>query len=87
MSENEIEAIILNKERQSDEARYFLGKHMLEGNNDLVHLNENKGLNWLKEAVKNGHIGALEYKQYWDIRFDKSPKILKIRENLEKVIE
>lgn len=30
-------------------------------------------MNWLKEAIKNNHLGALEYKTYYDIRFDKSP--------------
>jgi len=57
-----LEAIILNKEAQQDEARYVLGRLMIEGTHDQVSKNENKGLNWLKEAVKNGHMGALEYK-------------------------
>jgi len=28
---------------------------MIEGTSDKVQHNENKGLNWLKEAVKKGH--------------------------------
>ena len=48
--------------------------------------NENKGLNYLKEALKAGNIDALEYKTYWDIRFDRTPQLDKIIENLEKVI-
>jgi len=74
--------------KQSNEnARFILGKLMLEGTSDKVPKNDNKGLNWLKEAVKKGHIDALEYKTYWDIRFDRAPKLEKITANLEKVIE
>ena len=40
----------------------------------------------MKDACKNDHIGAIEYKTYWDIRFDRSPKLQKIKESLERVI-
>ncbi len=60
---------------------------MLEGTSDKITKNENKGMNWLKEAAKKGHLGALEYKTYWDIRFDKQPKIEKITANLNKIVE
>jgi len=50
-------------------------------------MNENKGINWMREATKRGHQGALEYKTYWDIRFDRAPKLDKIVENLEKIVE
>ena len=50
----------------------------LEGSSDKVKKNEKKGVNWIKEAIKNGHMGALEYKAYYDIRFDKAPKLAKI---------
>jgi len=53
----------------------------------VVPKNENKGLNWLKEALKKGHLPSLEYKTYWDIRFDRSPKLGAIKENLAKIIE
>lgn len=86
MSEKELEGIILGKEKNMDDARYILGKLMIEGTSETVPQNENKGLNWLKEASKNGHLGALEYKTYWDIRFDRSPKLQKIMESLEKII-
>lgn len=46
-----------------------------------------KGLNFLKDAVKAGNIPALEYKTYWDIRFDKQPKLDKIVANLTKIID
>ena len=71
----------------NDDARYVLGRLMLEGVSEKVPENENKGLNWLREAVKRNHMGTLEYKTYWDIRFDKAPKLDKIVSNLEKVIE
>jgi len=60
---------------------------MIEGTSSKVAKNENKGLNWLKEAVKNGHIPSLEYKTYWDIRFDRQPKLQQIRDNLQKIID
>ena len=87
-TEAELEAIIMAKNNsQSDDARYVLGKLMLEGFSDKVKKNENKGLNWLKEAVKKNHMAALEYKTYWDIRFDRAPKLDKITANLEKIAE
>lgn len=86
MSEQELEAIILKKESQQHEARYVLGKNMIEGLGS-IDKNENKGLNWLKESVKAGNMDALEYKQYWDIRFGKAPSIEEIQMNLEKVID
>ena len=42
-------------------------------------------MNWIKEAIKRGSIHALESKTYWDIRFNKEPKLDKITESLEKV--
>lgn len=85
MTEQELEALILSKQ-SSDDARFVLGKLMIEGTSDKVPKNENKGLNWLKEAAKKGHIPSLEYKTYWDIRFDKQPKLDKITANLEKIV-
>lgn len=85
MTEAELEAHILSK-NGTPEARYVLGKLMIEGSSDKVPKNENKGLNWLKDAIKMGNIDALEYKTYWDIRFDRTPKLDKIVENLEKVV-
>ena len=69
MTEAELEALIL--QGNSNEARFILGRLLLEGLSDSVVKNEKKGINWLKEAIKNGHMGALEYKTYYDIRFDK----------------
>ena len=86
MSEQDLEAIIFKKEDQQHEARYILAKNMIEGLGK-VEKNENKGLNWLRESVKAGSIEALEYKQYYDIRFGKSPNIEDIQANLEKVID
>ena len=41
----------------------------------------------MKEAAKNGHLGAMEYKIYHDIRYDKQPNMKKLFKNLETVIE
>jgi hypothetical protein len=45
----------------------------IEGTNSKIPVNETKGLNWLKDAMYKGDINALEYKTYWDIRFDRAP--------------
>ncbi len=87
MSEAELEAFILAKESNFNDARYVLGKLMVEGSSDKVQHNENKGINWIKEASKQGSFEALEYKTYWDIRFDKAPNLQKITENLNKIID
>lgn len=76
LTEGELEALVL--EKNSDDARYTLGKLLLEGTNDKIKRNEKKGINWIKEAIKNGHLGALEYKTYYDIRFDKQPQMKKL---------
>jgi TPR repeat protein len=86
MSEAELEAIILKeKEGQlSDDARYMLGKNLIEGCfPEKVKRNEKKRLNWIKQAVEHGHLPALEYKTYFDIRFEKHPSIEKIIKSLE----
>ena len=63
----------------------MLGKNLIEGSfPDKVPRNETKGINWIKEAVKNGHLPALEYKTYFDIRFERHPSIEKIIASLEK---
>lgn len=85
LTEAELEAFILSKNGTA-EARYVLGKLMIEGTSQGVPKNENKGLNWLKDALKLGNLDALEYKTYWDIRFDRAPQLDRIVENLEKVV-
>ena len=70
-----------------DDVRYVLGRLMIEGTSDKVAKNENKGLNWLKEACKKGHLPSVEYKTYWDIRFDRQPKLEKIKANLENAVQ
>lgn len=86
MTEAELEALILAKNSNND-ARFVLGKLMIEGSSDKIAQNENKGLNWIKEASKKGNQAATEFKTYWDIRFDRSPNLAKIVENLNKIIE
>jgi TPR repeat protein len=76
----------MNK-KGSDDIRYVLGKLMIEGTSDKVSKNEKKGLNWLKEACKKGHLPSIEFKTYWDIRFDREPKLDKIKEALENAIK
>ncbi len=35
---------------------------LLEGCSEKITVNEKKGINWLKEACKNNHMQAIEYK-------------------------
>lgn len=85
LSEPELELII--SEQKSDDARYILGRLLMEGSSEKIKKNEKKGINWTKEAIKNGHIMALEYKTYYEIRFDSQPKLEKILKNLQIVVE
>ena len=85
LTEAELEEII--RSENSDQARFVLGRLLLEGCSDKVAVNEKKGINWLKEASKNNYIEAIEYKAYYEIRFDKQPKLKKIQGALEKVID
>lgn len=90
MTEAELEAIV-HKEpgsKLADDARYTLGRLSIEGSfPDRVPRNEKKGLFWIKEAVGHDHLPALEYKTYYDIRFEKHPSIKKIVESLEKIVK
>ena len=87
-TEAELETIIASDPAKADDARYILGRLHIEGTfPENVSVNEKKGVSWLKTASKNGHSLALEYKTYWDIRFDKQPNIEKITANLEKSFE
>lgn len=86
MSEAELESMILAKDSNND-ARFILGRLMIEGSSDKVPYNENKGINWIKEASKKGNLDALEFKTYWDIRFDRAPNLQKITDNLNKIID
>ncbi len=59
----------------------------MEGSSDKIPKNEKKGINWIKEAIKNNSIAAIEYKAYYDIRFDAQPKLKKIQDALEVIVE
>lgn len=85
LTEAELEAQIL--EQNNNDARYMLGRLLLEGSSDKIKKNEKKGLNWIKDAIKAGSMEALEYKTYYDIRFDKQPNMKKILKNLETIVE
>jgi hypothetical protein len=85
LTEAELEVEITS--RNSDDARLVLGRLQLEGVSSKIKKNEKKGINWVKEAAKNCHLGAMEYKIYHDIRFDKQPNMKKLFKNLETVIE
>jgi len=85
MTEAELEHLII--EKNSNDARCVLGRLLIDGSSDKIKKNEKKGINWVKEAVSNGHVGALEYKTYFEIRFDKQPKLNKILKNLETIVE
>ena len=85
LSEAELEHLISTK--NSDDARYVLGRLLLEGTSDKIKKNQKKGANWIKEAITNKNLDALEFKTYYDIRFDKQPNMKKIIENLETIVE
>lgn len=72
LSEKELEGLIEGKIQEND-AKYVLGKLLIEGVSDKVPHNEKKGLNWIKEAIKKDHMPSFEYKTYYDIRFEKRP--------------
>lgn len=59
MTEVELESLIVNE--SSDDARLVLGRLQLEGTSDKIAKNTKKGVNWIKEAAKNGNCGAIEY--------------------------
>jgi TPR repeat protein len=89
MSEADLEALIA-KEKDSklaNDARYMLGKNQIEGSfPDKVPRNEKKGINWIKEVEKHGHLPAIEFKTYYDIRFEKHPSVEKIVKSLETCV-
>jgi TPR repeat protein len=85
MTEAELEDIA--QAQNSSNARYVLGKLLLEGLSDKIAKNPVKGINWLKEAIRAGNLDALEYKAYYDIRYDPVPKLKKIQEALEQVVD
>lgn len=88
LTEAELETIISNEAAKADDARYVLGRLLIEGSvPDRVSPNETKGINWIKTAAKNGHLPSLEYKTYYDIRFDRHPNLKKIMTGLETVVE
>ena len=71
LNEAELEAVISNGASNADEARLILGRLLIEGTSSKISKNEKKGFNWVKEAAKNNHMGALEYRVYYEIRYDK----------------
>ena len=71
----------------NNDARFVLGKLMLEATSDKVPFNETKGLELVKQASKRGSQEAFEFKTYWKIRFDKAPNLEKITENLNTIID
>ena len=88
MTEAELETIIANEPAKADEARYILGRLLIEGTNaPKVAVNDTKGINWIKTAAKNGHVLSTEYKTYYDIRFDRHPNLKKIWQGLDLVVQ
>ena len=85
MDQRELESLASAKDPSPD-AAFVLGKLMIEGTSDKIPVNEKKGLQWVKQAIEAGSIDALEYKTYYDIRWDSSPNLDKIMENLTLVI-
>lgn len=88
MTEPELETIIEREPVNADNARFMLGKLQVEGTfPENVPRNEKKGINWIKAAVKNGHLPATEFKVYYDIRFARAPDLKKIESTLLLVAE
>jgi len=85
MTEGELELEISSK--NSNDARLVLGRLLIEGTSDKIKKNEKKGFNWVKEASKNGHLGAKEYKVYYEVRYDKQPNMKKIFAALNEVVD
>jgi TPR repeat protein len=86
LTEGELEATITANGANANDARLVLGRQYIEGTGKFPK-NVKKGFNWVKEAGKNGHIGALEYRVYYEIRFDKQPNMKKLQDNLQKVVD
>ena len=87
LTEAELESFITNEPAKADEARYILGRLLIEGSSPKkVPVNETKGINWIKTAAKNGHILSLEYQTYYNIRFDRHPNLKKIMQGLDAVV-
>jgi len=72
-------------EKKDKEAIYYMGRKLIEGcwlTNCPV--NEKKGLTWLKENAKNGHLKSEEYLTYYDMKFNPHFNMKKIIATLEK---
>lgn len=82
LNEAELEAVISAGLGNADEARLTLGRLLIEGTSVKIPKNDKKGYNWVKEASKNNHLGALEYRTYHEIRHDKQPNMKKLLVNL-----
>jgi len=76
LTEAELEIEITSN--NSDNARLVLGRLLIEGVSDKIKKNPLKGISWVKEAAKNGHLGSMEYKAYHEIRYDKRPNMVKL---------
>lgn len=87
LNEGELEAVIAAGLDNSNDARLTLGRLLIEGTSTKFGKNEKKGYNWVKEASKNNHLGALEYRTYHDIRYDKQPNMKKLLANLETIVD
>ena len=75
----ELEQIIANEPAKADNARYVLGRLYIEGTSPAkVPMDSIKGAVWIKTAAKNDHLDSIEYKTYYDIRFDRAPNLRKI---------
>lgn len=91
MTEAQLEEIIAKHSIETPlgkDARFVLGRLLVEGTNpEQAKRNEKKGLNWIKDVVKTGYLPALEYKTYYDIRFDRHPKLEKIEGALYRIVD
>ena len=67
-------------------AQYALGVLSIEGTSQKVAKNKTKGVNYLREAAKAGHIDSKEYLAFYDIKFEKVPNLKRITSYLEDVV-
>ena len=87
LSQAELEAIITNEPAKADDARYVLGRLLIEGISPTkVPPNETMGNNYIKLGAKNNHLASIEYKTYYDIRFAAQPNLKKIMDGLDTVV-
>lgn len=84
-TETELEELITAE--SSDDIKYILGRHLVDGHSDKIPKNESKGLNWIREAANNSHYLSQEFVCYHEVKFEKTPNIKRILTYLANVCD